>query len=390
MALNILTPQDPALSQEIRTFDQSRADEVEQKHQLLIEYLHLRGYDALLLQGPEMFGWLTAGACNARTGSGPHAALFITEEARVVLCNQVDSPQLFDRELNGLGFLLKERPWTDDPHAIRQDCVRTRKVASDVWYPGTENVARELLDFRLKLTTRERDVYRELGRVVAHAVEATARNLQRGDTELDIAGQLSHRLLRHGVQPLQLQVLSDGQGHRYRHWSASLDRIERHCTLIAVGRRHGLHVEVARTIAFGAPTQEVQDTFDVATLLQTTGIYFSQAGWSVRETWQRVQRIYEKFGVPDEWRLAEQAEFTGYGVCEERVLPLSERDIPSACAVCWHPSVRSAHVSDTILVHPQGTELITPHENWPSVTVRVKGIAMNRPGILIREVGAER
>lgn len=386
MALNVLSPQDPALSQEIRAFDLSRAEEVEQKHRLLIEYLRLRGHDALLIQSPSMFAWLTAGATNVRSGQSPFAALFVTEEARVVLTNQVDSPHLFDRELNGLGFLLKERPWTDDPQAIRQDCVRARKVAADCWYPGTENVSRDLLDFRLKLTPREIDSYRELGRMLAHSVEATARGLRQGETEQEIAGQLAHRLLRHGIEPVQLQVLADNQGHRYRHWNAGADRLERHCVLAVTGRRQGLHARVSRTIAFGSPTAEVQDTFDVATLLQTTGMYFTQAGWQIHETWKRVERIYEKFGVPDEWRLAEQATFLGYSAAEERVIPDSCREIPSTSVMSWHPSVRGSLVSDTVLIHSNGSEVITPHDNWPTVTVRVKGIPMSRPGVLLREV----
>ncbi|MCA9090774.1 MAG: hypothetical protein KDA90_19300, partial [Planctomycetaceae bacterium] len=106
----------------------------------------------------------------------------------------------------------------------------------------------------------------------------------------------------------------------------------------------------------------------------------------VSETWQRVARMYEKFGIPNEWRLAEQAEFVGYGPCEDRLTPQSTREIPSGAAIHWHPSVRSALVSDTMLVHANGREVITPPENWPSLVVKVKGAEFQRPAILIREV----
>ncbi|MCA9080152.1 MAG: M24 family metallopeptidase [Planctomycetaceae bacterium] len=385
MALNLLSPLNPALSNEIRAFDQPRAEEVDRRHQLLVEYMLLKGFDALLLQSPEMFGWLTCGANNQRAGIGAFGALLITEEARVVLCQQSDTPQLFDRELNGLGFLQKERPWTEDLHLLRQDAVRGRRVGGDVWYPGTENVQRELQDFRLQLSNREAERYREFGLMAAHAVEATARSLQRGESEQEIAGQLSHRLWRHGLEPVHLQVLADGQGHRYRQWTASEDRVERHCVLSAMVRREGLHLALSRTVCFGPPSEEVQDTFDVATLLQATGMFFSQAGWAICETWQRVARIYEKFGVPDEWRLAEQAEFVGYGACEERFTPDATREIPSTSVIHWHPSVRASLVSDTMLVHANSREVITRHENWPTLTVRVKGAEFNRPGILVRD-----
>lgn len=385
MALNILSPQEPRISQELRAFDLSRVNEVERRHQLLVEYQRLKGFDALLLQSPEMFRWLTGGAENSRLGLPPFAALLITDEARVVLCSQPDAPQLFDRELNGLGFLVKERPWTEGAQTIRQDCIRGRKIGGDVWFPGTENVAEDLVDFRLTLSEIEVAQVRDLGRTVAHAVEATARNMALGDSEFEVAGQLSHRLLRHGVTPVDTQVHGDGRGHRYRNWSGGGDCIEKSCVLSACGRRNGLHVRVARTVCFGEPVAEIQDTFDVASLLQATAINFSMAGWSVKETWQRVERIYEKFGVPDEWRLAEQGELLGYSPNEERISPQCSRTLSANQVVSWHPSVRSSCVCDTILVQGESPEVLTPHENWPTITVRVRDHAIQRPGLLIRE-----
>lgn len=387
MALNTLSPLDPEISREIRVFDPSRLEEVERRHRLLAEYLNLKGFDALLIQSPAMFAWFSGGASNQRGQATAFAAILLTAEARVILTSQVDSPQLFDRELNGLGFHLKERPWTEAPLTLRDDCVRGRKIASDLCYPGTTCLAEDLIDFRLSLIERERDLLRDLGRKVAHAVEATARGLQQGETEFEVAGQLMHRLYRHGVTPVQVQVQADGQGHRYRNWTAGPDRIERQCVLAAVGRMQGLHAAASRTIVFGSATSETQDTFDVATLLQTTGMHFSQAGWSVEETWKRVARIYEKFGVADEWRAAEQAEFIGYAPQEERLLPTLKRSLPSWSAIHWHPSVRAALVSDTILVQPDRAEVVTPHENWPSVCVRVRGVPYDRPAILVREIG---
>ena len=35
-------------------------------------------------------------------------------------------------------------------------------------------------------------------------------------------------------------------------------------------------------------------------------------GWSYDDIWSRIARIYEKFGEPEEWRAAEQAELIGY------------------------------------------------------------------------------
>jgi Xaa-Pro dipeptidase len=400
MSMTALSPSPPMSSGEIQAVDFERAEEVARRHELLAEYLHLKGFDCLLLQDPANFAWLTCGGNNTRQGgSVPVAAILVTPDARVVLANNVDAGQLFDRELNGLGFLLKERPWTEAPHVLREDVCRGRKTASDSCLPGTRDVREELVDFRKNHTQREVNQFREVGRLIAHAVEATARNFEPGASEADVAGHLAYRLLRHQVEPVRIQVMADAQGWRYRHWAYGADRIERHCVISAVGRMRGLHAGATRTVCIGSPSEELQEVHHLATLIQATGIYFTQAGWSMQETWKRVARIYEKFGVPDEWRCAEQASLIGYRDCEATLLPAGAETFRQQTAVFWHPSVRSSQVGDTMLVgapsgdaeHPEQAEhpkfeILTPMQNWPVLGVRVKGMNIERPGILIREV----
>jgi hypothetical protein len=378
---------DPVSSGEIHTIDLERADEVERRHGLLAEHLRLRDDDGLLLQRPSNFAWLTCGAENTRPGTTDViASLFITKEARVVLSSAVDSGQIFDRQLNGLGFQLKERPWDEPRERLLQDLCRGRRVATDGCLDGLRAADRELADFRRTLTDREHEQLRALGRAVAHAVEATARNIHHGHTESEVAGHLAHRLLKHEIAPVRIQVMADGQGHRYRHWGYGLDQIERHCVITAVARQHGLHVGVSRTVSFGEPPGILLDSHQLAALVQATGMFFSQAGWELTETWLRVQRIYEKFGVPEEWRHAEQAEVIGYEACELPVTSQSVHQLASGSALFWHPSVNAAACGDTILVLPDRCEVITGVDDWPQLGVQVKGTTINVPDVLCREV----
>lgn len=376
-------------SGEIRLPDLDRYQEVERKHKLLAEYLQLKQLDALVLERPENFAWLTHGGNCLRFGtSETTATLFITRDARVVLCNVVDSGQLFDREVPGLGFQVKERPWTEHRDVLIADLARGRNVGSDTGILGLPNLAHELADFRRTVTAKEATQLRALGRWVSHAIEAAARNLKRGLSEAEIAGEISHRLIKHQITPVRIQVQADGQGARYRHWAYGMDKVERHCVISAVGRMAGLHAGCTRTVCFGTPPKDLIDTHQVATLLQATGMYFSQAGWEVTETWKRLQRIYEKFGVPDEWRLAEQAETMGYDLSGMSVMPSTNAKFSDGQVVHWHPSVRFAATGDTILIHKDRTELITPCEVWPMIKIQIKGVTIERPAILNRESSA--
>ncbi|SFI08016.1 Xaa-Pro aminopeptidase [Planctomicrobium piriforme] len=368
--------------------DTARAEEVGRRHAAINEFLRSAGFDGLLIQDPTNYAWLTCGGDNSRRGNAaePVAAILVTPEARVVLCNNVDSGQIFDRDLMGLGFLLKERPWTEDLTVLRLDVCRGRKIVSDRPFLGIEQGLADLRPLRQQLGSREVQQLRDLGREVAHAIEATARNFEAGATEAEIAGHLAHRLLKRQIQPASLQVMADAQGWRYRHWAYGTDRVERHCVISAIGRRHGLHAGATRTVCIGAPSDELQKVHRLATLVQATGIYFSQPGWTMEETWKRVARIYEKFDVPDEWRCAEQAEIIGYSPSEMPVLPHSQQPFQAGTAVFWHPSVRSSLVGDTVLVAEGGCEILTPSQNWPVISVKVKGATVERPSLLIREM----
>lgn len=370
-------------SGEIQVPDTQRAADIEARQQAVVRLLEDGGFDGLLLQQPENVAWFTAGADSLGIREGG-VALFVTRDARVVLCSNVDSGELFDQQISGLGFQLKERPWHEPRHVLIEDMCRGRKVASDNGFPETACVADKLRDLRLPLSERECERLRALGRAVAHAVEATCRNMEHGETEQAIAGQVAHRLWKRGVQPVRIQVWADGQGHRYRHWLAGEDAVERYCTVAAIGRRDGLHVGCSRTVCFGDVPAELKSAHNKAMLIQATGFYFSKAGWELFETWCRIARIFEKFGYPEEWQLAEQGEVVGYSRCEEPVTMKSQFVLAAGMPVHWHPSVGPALAADTILVTESGPELLTPMEVWPRLTVDVKNSSIHRPDILRR------
>lgn len=370
-------------SGEIPIIDLDRGAAIDRKHRLLAEYLGLKGVDGLLIQNPANFAWFTAGGENIRQGTQePVASLFLTRDARVVLTSNVHSGQLFDRELNGFGFQLKERSWQETRGILCQDMCRGRNVLADT---GPQSIDHELADFRRILDDRECDALRDLSRDMAHAVEATARNVQQGDKEAEIAGHLAHRLLRHGIAPLRMQVMADFQGHRYRHWGYGEDPINRHCVISAVGRRRGLCAGVTRSLCFGQPPGEMVETHQAATILLATSIYFSKAGWEVAEVWKRIGRIYEKLGIAEEWRLADQGETVGYETSGIVMTPGETKPLATKMAVHWHPSVRFAATGETILVRDDQPEWLTRPDGWPMINVNVKGDRIACPDMLCRE-----
>lgn len=388
MSLATLEQSVPLSSAEFATIDLDRVTEVARRHQLICEFLRAEGYSAMLLQSAANFAWLTAGGMGHRCStSSCSPSLFVTPEARVVVCNNVDTPLLFEHEVAGLGFQLKERPWTEPRQVMLQDLCRGRKVAGDLPMKNVIEVGEHLQGMRLPLSDYDVQKLKAAGRLVAHAVEATARGLVAGREESEIAGELAHRLMKHGVHPHRLQVIGDGRGARFRHWTHSTTPVHKFCTILAVGRFQGLHVGAARTVCLGDPSPELLSSYQQAALVAATGMYFSQAGWELFEVWNRVHRIYEKSGAIDEWRLADQADLIEYEHGGVPLVPTSEYKLTAGTPIFWHPSVGSVLMGDSLVVTEQGPVLLTPTADWPVVGVSVKGTNINVPGILSLPAG---
>ena len=374
---------DPGSSHEIPISDPERSADIDTKHRQVAEFLESHRYDALLLELPAHFAWMTSGGNCSRYGTTEGtAALFLTPEARVVVTTNVDSARLFEREVPGLGFQLKQRPWHEPRHLLLEDICRGRTVASDTGHYGTHDVSSWLKQLRNPLTALECERARELGRQVTHAVEATARHCAPGRTEADVAGELAHRLLRHQIVPQRIQVSADGRSARYRYWSHGRSGMSRSVTVSATGTRHGLNVAAARTVSFGEPGQDLKGACHRALLVQATAMYFSQPNWELDEVWKRVARIYEKFGCREEWHEAPQGELIGYEQCEVPVVPASEFRLEPRMMLHWHPSIGPALTGDTVLVGSEQHELLTTTTDWPQVTIEVKGMPLRRPDIL--------
>ena len=379
----------PVSSGEFDVTDPDRSEDVDRKQERIAGLLARKKYDAVLLRRPCNFAWLTSGAtCPLHAGTEPAAAIFVTPEARLVVADNVDAKQLFDRQLGGLGFQLKQRPWHEGRSGLLDDLCRGRSVACDLPQAGTSDESAEIALLRLPLTALECERLRKLATIASHAVEATARNIELGQTEAEIAGQLAHRLIRHEVQPLSLRAVADSRGLAYRRWHFGDNALQRWCFISTIVSRWGLCCGVTRSVVFGSPPDEMVVAFQQAGMLQATGMFFSQAGWPLSTVWPKVRRIYDKQGVGEEWQSADQADVVGYLASEVQLFPTSEFTLLPRMAVHWHPSVGPAQMGDTILVSEEGPELLTHATDWPMLLVTVKGNSVYVPDILIREAGA--
>lgn len=373
-------------SAEFRIADVERTENVERKHRYVAEFLKSRQYSGMILQKPANFSWFTGGAVPPGLGLTEHpAALFISTDSRVVVTNNVESAELFERQLAGLGFLLKERPWLEEPRVLLDDLCRGRTICSDTGFEGTASEATAIAEMRMPLESLEVENLRRLGKVVAHAIEATARHISAGQTEAEIAGEVAHRLVKHEAFPVRLTVAADNRLRHYPHWTFGTSPVRKWCTISALAAQHGLHCAATRTVFLGEVSLEVAAAYEQVSMVAASGIYFSQMGMPATSIWDRIRRIYEKTGVAEEWQRCEQAEIIGYQPQERPLLPQGNLVLAPNTPVHWHPAVGPVHFGDTILVREDSVELLTPTDDWPQIQITVKGYPLTLPGILERK-----
>jgi Xaa-Pro aminopeptidase len=361
-----------------------RAD-IDTKSARVTELLREVGCDTLLLFEPENFSWLTSGAV-ARGVLDPAAlpATYCNLEYRWVVASNADSQRLFDEELDGLGFQLKEWPWHTGRDAFLVELCQGRKVASDRAFPGAVLVADRLALIRRKLSVYEQACLRALGEILSHALEATCRGVNLGESEREIAGHLSHRLIHRGVQAKHIGVAADGRSRLYRHFGYTPTLVRHYAVITATGQKYGLTATATRAVCFGAIPDDFVKDHNAVCRVSASYLASTWPDAVPREILLAGRRIYLISGYEHEWLLGPQGFVTGRSPVELNMTPQTEELFQAGWSVTWNAVAGAAASCDTFLITDQGPQVMTPPESWPLKRIRIQGAEFVRPDILSR------
>jgi hypothetical protein len=363
-----------------------RRSDVDFKQSQLAELIRGLGVDGLLVLQPENFCWLSSGGTpRGNLDSDSMPGLYFTAEGRWLMSANVDTQRLFDEELDGLGFQLKEWPWHWGREQMLGDLRQGRKIAGDVPMPDCTLAADSLARMRRSLSEYERNCLRSLGQIISHALEATGRTFRRGDTEREVAGQLAHRLIHRGALPISVTVAADGRSRSYRQGSFTATPIKNYCVLKITARKYGLCATASRSICFNEPDAFFRKEHDAACKVCATYVASSWPDSVPRQILMGGQRVYQLIGAENEWYLSPQGHLTGRAAVELALTPKVEELLQANWAVTWHASVGSALSCDTFLITDDGARAMTAAESWPLKRIRTQGTEYVRPDVLVRD-----
>jgi Xaa-Pro aminopeptidase len=366
--------------------ESDRRADIDGKHARVTSLLQETGSDGLVVLEPENFAWLTSGgtACGV-LDRAELPVLFYTSEQRAVLCSNVDSQRLFDEEVNGLGYDVREWPWQMGRRKFLHDFCADQRYACDQFWGGLKPVGDEIRLHRRTLTGFEQACIRVVGQIVGHALEATGRSMKPNElTEQEVAGQICHRVMHKGAEPIAVSVVGDGRAQLHRQAGFTAERIQSTCVLTLTARKYGLCATASRALSFGPPDDAFAEEQEAACKISASYVAATWPDSMPSQILAAGRRVYLLTGYEHEWRLSPQGHVTGRSPVELPLTPHTDDLFHLGYAVTWRASVAAAISCDTFLITDKGPESITPTETWPQKRIRVQGGEFLRPFILQR------
>lgn len=359
-------------------------NEFAQKQEALRQLMAQHRVDALLLQKVSSFAWATCGAAsyiNAAVSDGT-ASLLLTPEGRYLVTTNIELPRLANEEgLAAQGWEMRPAPWHGDNPAVAELSAGLH-LAADGFYPGAVDLSAPVGWLRSILLPEEQERFRQLGKLCAAAMEETIQQVRPGLSEHEIAALLAYACEKRGVQAPVNLIATDERIFQYRHPLPTDKKMERYALVVLCGRKWGLVCSITRLVHFGALPAEISRKEQAVAAIDATFIANTRPGATLGEIFARALAVYAETGFADEWRLHHQGGPAGYEPREVVATPGDAHVVAAGQTYAWNPSITGAKSEDTILVTPQGHEVLSEIPGWPVHTVSVNGQAIRRPAIL--------
>ncbi|WP_332899654.1 M24 family metallopeptidase [Haladaptatus sp. CMSO5] len=350
-------------------------------------YLEDRGLAAVWFARPTSFAWLTGGDnfVDRHAPIGVAAAGYDGDRVAVVTDN-IEADRLATEELSA-DVQLIEFPWYEGSLAQMVAATTDTPAAADFSVPGLKSIEQNLRYHPLSESSVEQ--YRELGSLVAKAVETVCFEATPSESERVVAARLRHKLAAHGIDTSVVLVGSDARVTDHRHYTPTETELGRYALVSVTATRDGLYASMTRTVSFAEP-EWLAKRHRVASQIQSTALAATQAtgraDGTASDVFSAIQSAYAEMGYPDEWERHHQGGAAGYAGRTWIATPTLDTEVKLPMAFAWNPTVQGAKSEDTWLVTEDGFECLTRTGDWETISSPAVGfdLMLSHPTILRR------
>ncbi|WP_460798980.1 M24 family metallopeptidase [Microbacterium sp. GXF0217] len=319
-----------------------------------------------MLTSHEAVSWYLDGVRTHVSLAGPPVLAVRVEDAGdtlFVAANEAD--RLIAEELLPVDSdRIVRVPWQTPPsEAALQGALRgpSSLNSSPTGIPESV-VAADLRAARASLLPAERDRYRDLGRDTAEVLTDVLADAAPDQTEQAVAAAVATGLVARGIDPLVILV-SGTQRLAFRHPLPTSAPLGERAMIVACGRRHGLIANITRWVGADAADERIL-------AVERAFLDASVPGRPLDEVFAAGTAAYAANGFdPDEWQRHHQGGPTGYAGRDPRATTATTDALAEWQAFAWNPTAQGVKVEDTLLRTPDGWEVLTLDERWPTIAV---------------------
>jgi Xaa-Pro dipeptidase len=361
-------------------------EELEAKHQKLLEWLRAQKLAGVLLRRYENVAWVTGGAVEVRVltpGETGVASILVTADGkRHYFTTENEAPRLHDEEFGALDFEPVLFPWYADDAAETAKRIAGGPVGSDT--PGPALTPVNLYPLREALSESEIARYRWLGAETAAATVESLHQVEPGLSEYDLEAMTAANLLRRGILPSVALYAVDDRVLKYKHAVPRGSRLKNYAMLNLCSRKWGLAISITRFVHFGKLPEELAARFKSAAAVNAALLEATRVGATSAQLFGVAQAAYAAEGFPGEEKFHHQGGPTGYGEREWVATPDGTQTVVNNQAFAWNPSIRGGKAEDTVVLIDGEIEWLTETPELPVIEATVNGNVYPAAGVMIK------
>lgn len=342
--------------------------------------LEKEGLSGALITKGVNFTWLTGGRPYVNFFmEGACAQIWIDAKKALLISNNIEAQRLMEEELKGLPLEVLSHLWWEgkSPAELAEKLAEGKSWKTDDQLPGFAS---------LRWTLNENEIarYRSLGKDGALLLEKIAKEIQPGDTELEIAKKIRIEGLKAGIEAPVCLVATDERCFLRRHPLPTEKPLDKLAMLVISGLRDGLYLSLTRMVHFGAPDEEFSARHRAVLQVEAEMLAATQAGAIAEEVFATTQKAYEKAGFADQWQFHHQGGLAGYQSREYRIQPGNKEALQVSQAFAWNPTIAGVKSEDTVLIGKDQLEILSASQSFPTVEVKAEGKTFLRPDLWVR------
>jgi Xaa-Pro dipeptidase len=344
-------------------------------------------YDVILLKSRANFAWVTGGSDNhiVNVSGLGIADLAIFPDRILCVTSKVEHRRLVEEELAGLDVEMVVSDWFTSPYEPLFSTLEGKRIGVDIADPMGDCVAEQLSRLRRQWTERQLDQFREVSHIAAEAIEHTAKHIQPGQSEFEIAAALSAAVIRHGCTPVVTLVGTDERIFKFRHPIPTGKRLRQYAMLVLGCEKNGLIASVTRFVHFGPVSDDLAMQIRNCAWIDAQMMANTKPGSLVSDVLKAALHAYTEVGHPDDYQFLHQGGPAGYATREYFATTHSHDVIEAGQVYAWNPSLVGIKSEDTVLVTDTGVKVLTHTGKWPYLAIEYGGQVYERPDVLRRE-----